>query len=764
MMKKLTAVIVFWIFVISCCFSPALYPFLENTSVSAAENRACVPYVFNKGVWGLSQTGLRIHIENEDELVYENRYIDILRSSPNGNGGDFQEVSQNHESWINNNGSNAYRHVLWGDNPPYKIYVWSSFEAVLCDAYTEGLLEINNSISDIILRKYSSGESNNIWRMLDVDADTQNELVENGYYLVVEPLTWFYIPYTGNYNLNASNSGPFYSYFVYGTMRELLEYSGSARVTDGNFYKNHRGVAMTSDIEQFQLFSGRRTYDLSNGNSYATVAANRSGSYAYNMLGDYSLNYDGYLGEYMCVEAWSILYMMALSTRSYNNAWQVEECFKKYIRWYGNDYLFDDASDTSQLWYALRFATNSDDSIDYSRYRRYSNGDYAYSVEHAATPDHIAPLYDELIGSKFYKINCKTDILVNYINGPYRTDSEVYTTVTLKNISRNDINIGDIEAVFSADGYDVQPLDEDGLRAYHTNIIAPQETAYVSLKWRTPQSEYDNMHFTVDISQSGNDETAVVISPVEFDVEIKNMPSYDDYRSLENADHVNLDNISDIDRMIKQKYEAVYSSEYYEGQLQNNLDIWKQKYGLDDENEYNLSAGSFSIGNSFKKENNDENLSIDFHSNYPVGISSFILEESTLSNGDTIKSGYGLAFHLDYFGFNDYMTYNSAKLVFLYPEYGYDMNYAAVTEFIEGEGQECKYWLMSNPVSLYDSTEMASRIHFIPEWWPDDMNYTVYWAFIDTWTPAGQISTWGKLDFDIDGSVYDDWYITRNMS
>ena len=124
------------------------------------------------------------------------------------------------------------------------------------------------------------------------------------------------------------------------------------------------------------------------------------------------------------------------------------------------------------------------------------------------------------------------------------------------------------------------------------------------------------------------------------------------------------------------------------------------------------------------------------------------------------KSGYGVGISLDYNGNNDMMTYKSAKLIILYPEYGYDMKYASVGDYSEIYN---KYMLKSNPVSSYESSNEKSRVHFIPEWWQDNTEYKIYWILTDMWTPSGKICIWGNISFNIDGSFYDDWYITRNI-
>ena len=52
-------------------------------------------------------------------------------------------------------------------------------------------------------------------------------------------------------------------------------------------------------------------------------------------------------------------------------------------------------------------------------------------------------------------------------------------------------------------------------------------------------------------------------------------------------------------------------------------------------------------------------------------------------------------------------------------------------------------------------------MHFTPIWYPDG-EYTVIIYYFDMWTPVGTVWNVASYSADISGTVFDDWYITRN--
>ena len=49
--------------------------------------------------------------------------------------------------------------------------------------------------------------------------------------------------------------------------------------------------------------------------------------------------------------------------------------------------------------------------------------------------------------------------------------------------------------------------------------------------------------------------------------------------------------------------------------------------------------------------------------------------------------------------------------------------------------------------------------HFTPIWYPDNTYYTVFSYIFDCWTPAGMMYGYGWDSIEIDGNMWDDWYV-----
>ena len=62
--------------------------------------------------------------------------------------------------------------------------------------------------------------------------------------------------------------------------------------------------------------------------------------------------------------------------------------------------------------------------------------------------------------------------------------------------------------------------------------------------------------------------------------------------------------------------------------------------------------------------------------------------------------------------------------------------------------------------SILTNHKEDSRIHFIPIWYKNgDYNISIVASY--SWTPAGAISTCdNSTNINIEGSMYDDWYLT----
>ena len=132
-------------------------------------------------------------------------------------------------------------------------------------------------------------------------------------------------------------------------------------------------------------------------------------------------------------------------------------------------------------------------------------------------------------------------------------------------------------------------------------------------------------------------------------------------------------------------------------------------------------------------------------------------EKVPTASGNTMKSGYGI---------NNTVTtdvsslwgstwfYTGAQTAISYlPEFGYE-TYRRFLDRTTG-GLSAQFEFQKNPFSTYNQ-----RSHFTPVWFPNE-TYTVYTWVFDAWTPAGMLSTNITDSINIQGSVFDDWQITK---
>lgn len=130
------------------------------------------------------------------------------------------------------------------------------------------------------------------------------------------------------------------------------------------------------------------------------------------------------------------------------------------------------------------------------------------------------------------------------------------------------------------------------------------------------------------------------------------------------------------------------------------------------------------------------------------------------------RSGYGIAVDAQFAGEilpteerNGATSYQSA--VMLFPEDGYSQT-GEKLERTEINGTAA-FVHRANPYSVYydAASQDNSRVHFTPIWYPDG-EYTVIIYYFDMWTPVGTVWNVASYSADISGTVFDDWYITRN--
>jgi len=127
------------------------------------------------------------------------------------------------------------------------------------------------------------------------------------------------------------------------------------------------------------------------------------------------------------------------------------------------------------------------------------------------------------------------------------------------------------------------------------------------------------------------------------------------------------------------------------------------------------------------------------------------------ASGKSMKSGYGVKTTVSTVistdAPNSHFTYAQTAVSY-FPEFQYS-TYFRLLERIIG-GLNAKFQFKNNPCSTY-----SRRVHFLPVWFPDGKQYTVYTQVLDTWTPAGMLSVNASDYVSIQGSLFDDWYTNR---
>lgn len=124
------------------------------------------------------------------------------------------------------------------------------------------------------------------------------------------------------------------------------------------------------------------------------------------------------------------------------------------------------------------------------------------------------------------------------------------------------------------------------------------------------------------------------------------------------------------------------------------------------------------------------------------------------------KSGYGIGVDAkcSVSGDHDGLSGGYQYGVALYPEY----EYSGFGSLLEENGSGGLY-LQRNAYSKYYAdtrNDLYSRVHFTPVWYPDG-EYNIQVFLFDSWTPAGMLWDCRTYTVKIDGSMYDDWYVTR---
>ncbi len=148
---------------------------------------------------------------------------------------------------------------------------------------------------------------------------------------------------------------------------------------------------------------------------------------------------------------------------------------------------------------------------------------------------------------------------------------------------------------------------------------------------------------------------------------------------------------------------------------------------------------------------------------------------SSLVSSAIIKSGYGIRSYgtsAVYYTSTDIPStdaYTGIQFAYaLFPEYGYSTDYMETfTDFTGGSSialgiQNSSGTTVLFNLGLWHSSLNPVSYHYIPIWYPDDMEYVIAYYLTDCWTPSGMLYVAvNSLSFTVDGDLYDDWYIGR---
>lgn len=127
------------------------------------------------------------------------------------------------------------------------------------------------------------------------------------------------------------------------------------------------------------------------------------------------------------------------------------------------------------------------------------------------------------------------------------------------------------------------------------------------------------------------------------------------------------------------------------------------------------------------------------------------------ANGKNMRSGYGVKTEvstiLSTTAPSSHFSYTQTALA-TFPEFQYK-NYLRLLERTTG-GYNAKFRFQPNEYSITNR-----NVHFSPVWFPDGKQFTVYTQVWDTWTPDGMLSVNLSDYVFIQGSLFDDWYTSR---
>ena len=127
------------------------------------------------------------------------------------------------------------------------------------------------------------------------------------------------------------------------------------------------------------------------------------------------------------------------------------------------------------------------------------------------------------------------------------------------------------------------------------------------------------------------------------------------------------------------------------------------------------------------------------------------------ASGKMMKSGYGIKTNVSTTLSTNAPSshYSTAQTAITYfPEFQYSF-YCRLLQRTSG-GHSAAFTFRANEFSTYNR-----NVHFTPVWYPDGAAYTLHGRVWDAWTPDGMLSINVNDSVHIQGSLFDDWYTSR---
>lgn len=323
----------------------------------------------------------------------------------------------------------------------------------------------------------------------------------------------------------------------------------------------------------------------------------------------------------------------------------------------------------------------------------------------------------------------------------YRPDTDVITSVSVS------VTGGNEDGATCDNPITVQFAGEYIPTTQVTGITVPQGgERLVWIKWHTPAVS-ERVSTTIQACITGGSTSSatttipIVINPIVRKEPIN--PTADDRKPNKFSQSINptfpttaiLSKLtSPVDKLVWHTYTCTkrneWNGDYYEDEDGNKIKIYETVYDFS-RNDY-----SSCITYAVVKVSPDSNT------------------EGAYKNGKSIRSGYGIEVQVstNVSGSNATCTGVQSGCVY-FPEF----NYKTYRRDAKLPGAALQSTL-ELPVNQYSLN--GGRVHFTPIWFPDG-EYEVYTELFDSWCPAGMLSYTGKGSIDIEGNLWDDWYIRK---